>query len=410
MNRPEYLQNYHFYWEVFDVLVGGKSALDANSYLGQLANRSDVHKFLLGYGFDMSDPVQSAELFGNFQEALQFIRRYFLKEGNVDGLDYQIPPKVLTVTDVTDLFLLATNEGNVHKLNEVSIWAGIVLKVMHTILHTDKDLRYNYFSTIQYQIFDRFYKFLHRDENNRLFLKNEDGSESIELNDFQTKAKKSRDSIIIKLLHKTENVAEELFDRVGVRFITNSVIDSLRVMKFLYKNYVISVHNIKPSRSQNSLIDLAEFRKRHFELEKIAIRKKYTEEEFIKEVIKVTEKSRSKPIAATNIHTLDDYKAIHFTCRQLIKYRNPFMMEFSHVRNMAKDENTELSKKILSLDTSLISRDVRFFYPFEVQITDIESYKKNTEGEASHLEYKKKQLISAQNRIFRPLISLLNSH
>ena len=66
---------------------------------------------------------------------------------------------------------------------------------------------------------------------------------------------------------------------------------------------------------------------------------------------------------------------------------------------------SELAKKVLSLDVSLIARDIRFFYPFEVQIMDEESNKINTEGEASHLEYKKAQQISAMNRVFAPLLS-----
>ena len=65
------------------------------------------------------------------------------------------------------------------------------------------------------------------------------------LKDFETKAKKSRDSTIIKLLHKVENVAEEVFDRIGVRLITKAKVDCLRVVKFLYHKNIIVIHNIK---------------------------------------------------------------------------------------------------------------------------------------------------------------------
>jgi uncharacterized protein (TIGR04562 family) len=73
-----------------------------------------------------------------------------------------------------------------------------------------------------------------------------------------------------------------------------------------------------------------------------------------------------------------------------------------------KDKENPVSQALLHLDTSAISRDVRFFYPFEVQITDYESHLKNTQGEASHVEYKKSQLKSAMKRIFRPIIELNN--
>ena len=37
----------------------------------------------------------------------------------------------------------------------------------------------------------------------------------------------------MKLLHKPGSVAEELFDRVGLRFITHHRVDAIRVVHFL---------------------------------------------------------------------------------------------------------------------------------------------------------------------------------
>jgi uncharacterized protein (TIGR04562 family) len=85
------------------------------------------------------------------------------------------------------------------------------------------------------------------------------------------------------------------------------------------------------------------------------------------------------------------------------------MASFNEVRKLAiRDKENPISQALLNLDTSAISRDVRFFYPFEVQITDNESHLKNSQGEASHAEYKKSQLKSAMKRIFRPIIELNN--
>jgi uncharacterized protein (TIGR04562 family) len=407
LKRPNYLNEYVFNWETFDVVCSGKSSLDATSYLTELNSREQVANFLNGYGFDISDPVENAELFGIFQEALQFIKRYFLKEGNPEGLDLKVPNYLFTITNISDLFLATTGHSSFKLKTEESLWAGVVLKVMHTILHTDKDLRYRYFSTVQQQIFDRFYKFIHRDEQNRLFLKDESGGTVIPLYDFQTKAKKTRDSIIIKLLHKQENVAEELFDRIGVRFITYNKLDALRVIKFLHRNYVIMINNIKPSRSQNSLVDLVMLKKKVRTLYKQAIRENLSEEMFYQQLNNLIEDCPPAQFTHENRHTLDEYRAIHFTGRQLIKYRNPFMASFNEVRKQAlRDKENPVSQSLLSLDTSAIYRDVRFFYPFEVQLTDYESHLKNTMGEASHNEYKKSQLRSAMRRIFRPILEL----
>ncbi len=406
MDTRNYLENYIFDWGIFDVVLGGVSTLDSNFVFAKLNNPEEVTRFLKGYGLDPSDPVSQAELFGHFQEAMQFIRRYFLKEGTEDGLDFHIPNSLYMITDVRDLFLMAS--GNAEAAEEDRLWAEIILKVMHTILHVDKDLRSNYFNVIQTQIFDRFYKYIHRDSENELYLKTQ--TRNISLVDFQTKSKKTRDSVIIKLLHKAENVAEELFDRIGVRFVTKTKFDILLVTKFLIENNIIIPHNIKPSRSVNTIIDMAEFRRKYNGLLKMALRNDLSEERFFAAVNReIAEINMEKNKAERNEHTSNSYRSVQFTCRQLIRYKNPFLKDFLELKKLAKNsEESLISKKLLSLDPSLIARDVRFFYPFEVQIVDEESHKINSEGEASHNEYKKSQRLSAMKRVFRDLLNYKN--
>lgn len=410
MERPSYLSKYLFDWESLEVVIGGRSALDSKYFIGPMTDSEMVQNFLAGYGLGANDPVAQAELFGNFQEAIQFIRRYFLAEGSGEGLDIKIPNSIIMITDISDLFLTATGnkEGTNH---EETLWAEIVLKVMHTILHVDKDLRSNYFSEIQTQIFDRFYKYLQRSGEDLFFAKsdNADKLSKVPLVEFETKSKKTRDSVIIKLLHKAENVAEELFDRVGVRIVTESRFDTLRVIKFLIENYVIIPHNVKPSRSLNSLIDLKNFKEKHSNLIKFALRNGLSEEKFIEAMEReVLESSFGAEAEDRNSHSLTGYSAIQFTCRHLIKYKNPFLQDFIEVRKEAKRQREgDLAKKILSMDYSLIARDVRFFYPYEVQIVDKEAHKINSEGEASHVEYKKSQINAAMTRLFGPLLEYL---
>jgi uncharacterized protein (TIGR04562 family) len=410
MVRPDYLSHYMFDWEILDVIVSGKSALDSKFFVGPMEGSSQVNKFLRGYGLDPNDPVSRAELFGNFQEALQFVRRYFLKEGNEDGLDIKIPNSLYMITDIGELFLMATGQKE-GTSKEDELWAEIVLKVMHTILHVDKDLRSNYFSEIQTQIFDKFYKYISRDNDDKLYLT--DGDERIKLLDFETKSKKTRESVIIKLLHKAENVAEELFDRVGVRFITETKFDALRVVNFLVKQNIIIPHNVKPSRSVNTLVNLKALKEKYKNVLKMSLRNDLAEDRFVNAVEREISECSAFDENDRNNHSSSRYQAIQFTCRQLIKYKNPFLQEFHDLRKDAKedakeDSENELAKKILNLDVSLIARDIRFFYPFEVQVVDEKSHKENTEGEASHAEYKKAQTKSAMLRVFGDLVKYKN--
>ena len=176
---------------------------------------------------------------------------------------------------------------------------------------------------------------------------------------------------------------------------------------FLVQNYLIIANNIKPSRSQNSLFDVEELRKNY---QSVLEANLDVLDNDLAELLEVAAKNSviNNNESQSNEHTSQGYRAIHFTCRQLIKYKSPFVKQFSAVKKLAKMEDSELSKKILSLDTSSISQDIRFFYPYEVQITDLQSHEENTDGEASHQEYKKSQLTSALLRLFKPLLEFKN--
>ncbi|MCY4523659.1 MAG: TIGR04552 family protein, partial [Halobacteriovoraceae bacterium] len=150
-----------------NVIMEGDSPLD-HKFFFSLYTPEKVDDFVKGIGVDITDPVGHAEMFGNFQESIQFIRRYFLKEENPEGLNLKIPHPFFAITDIRELLMMIT-KGSKYNMNE-QMWAEIILKVMHTILHVDKDLRLNYFPVIQTEIFDRFYKYVHRDQDNRLFL------------------------------------------------------------------------------------------------------------------------------------------------------------------------------------------------------------------------------------------------
>jgi uncharacterized protein (TIGR04562 family) len=410
MERPSYLNKYLFDWEILDVVIGGKSALDTKNFLGPMSDIEHVNEFLKGYGLDPSDHVTKAELFGNFQEALQFIRRYFLKEGNPDGLDLKLPNSLLMISDISQLFLMATDVNPNKK--EDKLWAEIVLKVMHTIVHADKDLRSNYFNIVQTQIFDRFYKYIFRGNDDKLYLGIKGSDNVIALVDFETKSKKTRESVIIKLLHKAENVAEELFDRIGVRFVTETRFDTLRVIRFLLEKNIVIPHNNKPSRAINTMINLEQFKEAHQKVLKAALRKKMTEEEFLHSIEQEVRRcSLRGESSEKNRFTSKSYQSIQFTCRHLIEYKNPFLQEFNELRRLAKNYNSdenELAKRVLSMDIALVARDIRFFYPYEVQIVDKVASVENSQGDASHQEYKRQQVQSAMKRLFKSMIEFKN--
>lgn len=404
-------QRYDFQWEVLEIFLKGKSAIDMNlGLLGfHIHTQDDAARFLDSYGYELSNPIEKAETLGNFHESLNFIRKYFLQPENPDGIKTDIPRKILEITEPRDLLLMAALHypGQTGDSQGIALrdWACAILKVMHTITHADKDLRTPYFSDIQKQICDRFYKVVQRDAQGVLYLgeKPEDQLR-VDLVQFETKPKKSRESILLKLLHKPENVAEELFDRVGIRFITKSRLGCLRVVKFLKDRMIVMPPNVKPSRSKNTLIDLAETRKVIETWLPRMDSKEADEKQLIEEVDKTP--FPAETVNADNPHSRKAYRAIQFTSRQLIKLKNPLYDDLKELKALEKVGSLpeSASKVVDRIDLKHIQREVRFFYPYEVQIMDEHSARENEQGQSSHVEYKRAQIQTAMKRVLGSLM------
>lgn len=392
-----------FRWDVLDIIVGGKSSLDSGAGFA-VTSYEDADRFLLSYGFDLNSPIEAAEAFGHFHEALNFIRKYFIAPENPEGLKLEIPRKILELTNVRDLFLAASSSLPGQQRDSqgtyLKNWACSILKVMHTIAHIDQDIRVGYFAEIQKQILDRFYRLIQRDEAGALYFGNgPDDLAKIPLVEFQTKPKKSRESTLLKLLHKQENVAEDIFDRVGIRFVTPRPIDALRVIKYLKDQMIVMPPNIKPSRSRNTLIDLEGFKgKLAAALQKLDAGE-FSEAEF-KQC--VADAAQPPIVSSDNPHSSEFYRSIQFTCRQLIKLKNPLYNELKDLKSVAKkqvDSSDELHRMIERIDLKHLQKEVRFFYPYEIQVVDVGNHEQNEQGRSAHSEYKKAQVATALKRV-----------
>jgi len=404
MNRS-FFKPYDFRWDVLDIIIGGKSSIDSQHGL-QIHTLDEAERFLMSYGLDLTNPIESAETLGHFHEALNFIRRYFLFPENQDGLKIEIPRKILELTNVRELFLMASlsfpSQSNDSSGVFLGNWACALLKVMHTIAHVDQDLRSVYFVDIQKQILDRFYREIHRDETGRLYLGENDDPTRVELHSFETKPKKSRDSTLLKLLHKSENVAEDIFDRVGIRFVTLTPLGALRVIKYLKDHMIVMPPNIKPSRSRNTLIDLEAFRMKLGQLTLRLERNELTDQQYHDEV-KLAATSLHHDHA--NPHSSEFYRSIQFTARQLIKLRNPLFDDMKELKGIFKAQGLpEAAAKVIErVDMKYLQKEIRFFYPYEVQVVDVASHEENEKGRSAHSEYKKAQLHTAMKRVMGPL-------
>jgi uncharacterized protein (TIGR04562 family) len=391
------------------MILHGLSVIDARTGF-PIRNPEEAERFVEQYGFTLENPIEQSEVFGYFREAISFIQRHFLAPENPDGLKLQFPKRILEVKNVRDLLLYASMHfpGQSHDAPGLYLrdWACSVLKVMHTIAHLDQDPRASYFSDIQKQILDRFYRYIHRDESGGLYLgERPEDPYRVNLVAFESKPKKSRDSTLIKLLHKKENVAEELFDRVGVRFVTEDVLGALMVVRYLKAQMIVMTSNMKPSRSRNTLVDLEEFKKGCAEAHRALNAKEIEWEEFVK---RMRSSAHPPPMDSSNPHSSEFYRSIQFTGRQLIKLQSPLYQDLRELKQLAKQESfPEGVQKILDrLDMKFVQREIRFFYPFEVQIVDQVSHEENEKGRSAHSEYKRAQLMTAMKRVMGNLVDV----
>jgi uncharacterized protein (TIGR04562 family) len=183
-------------------------------------------------------------------------------------------------------------------------------------------------------------------------------SQGLPLVDFQVKDDKSLESMLMKLLSKKENVAEELRDVLGVRFITQTQTDALRVVQWLLAHQVVVAPNIIPSRTRNSLLPLPPT---------AGVPLTSSDTPGLADVAGPHWQSFEQHNPASSHH----YRAIHLTSRQLI-------------RDSASQR--------------------RVFYPYEIQVTDWESHRESQLGQSAHHIYKDKQRRRAARRVLGPLL------
>ena len=88
---------------------------------------------------------------------------------------------------------------------------------------------------------------------------------------------------------------------------------------------------------------------------------------------------------------------MQFTVRQQVRINNPLHPFKSE---MPVPRGDEVAKARFEAAKPFY----RFFFPYEVQIVDIETHRNNRTGSSSHNTYKQRQLIAARQRVLGGLL------
>jgi uncharacterized protein (TIGR04562 family) len=401
------LKIWSFHWGVMDVLIGSKSSIDLAEL--RFKNWHDATEFLRYYGFDPEDPQQAKVIHSVIAEAWNVIEKYLMPVEWARGR--RPPEKLLLADDARDIILAASDVRPEARYSQ--IWACSVLRVMHTIAHINGVQRLLDSSAACEQIMGRFRDLVFRDDNDQLMFGKRELS--IPLAMIEWKYRKNRESMILKLLHKKANVAETIYDMIGVRIVTKRLCDVMVAVKFLRDFHVVSFPNCNPGRARNSLINVTDFRQNVDMLHRMLTEDQLSPEDFIK-ILEGTTKPTQPRGSSGNPHTGRGYRSVQLTCRQLIRYPDPNKVWLQKLATALKDERlpptaAQTVKELLFV--AGIPNDGRLaesfetvgFFPFEIQIMDEDSFQRNNEGDASHTNYKKSQIRAARRRVLSKVLT-----
>lgn len=336
-------------WNLLEQSSEGQSIVDLKVF--GFDSESEAYQFLRAYGFDVYDESHSQALLKIFLDAKKFLNSV---------LEIQIDDSLIP-HNVSEVIHLFSDRNRTPEL-------CALLKVVHVIIHIRSDLRLRYLKKIVRQTVDRIEAHIQIIDNNpRLGFE----SDGVSLIAFERKDRKVESSLIVKLLHKAENIVQEIHDFIGVRFVTETRSEAAWVINYLLRHHLISPANLLGSRCRNSLFSFSNFKKVAEDLG-LADKKFWTKEEHSRvDSLLVLPSGGSKD----NVFSSKDYHSVQLTARPLIR--------------------------IPVLRKGGMRGEISFFFPMEIQILDKSSYLNSRHGPSNHMEYKKKQLAAVRERVLR---------
>lgn len=343
---------------MLEAVLGERSVIDLPAL--SISSRKEALKFIFTYGFDLSDYKDSEFLWRCHRLAVEILEEEILEMGE------EVPAEVRNREDVKDLANLLIIASQKDRSGNQK-YACALLRIIHIIVHLDNDLFTSFTDDIQYQILRPIQEHITKGEGDTTYLGN---NQEIELIDFSIKSFKQTRSGVVKLLAKKNAVAMTLLDRVGLRFVTKNVYDIFRVVKYLSDNHLISFAQTISGQSKNMICPL------HIFLEAAeSVVKKDTPED-----IEVFSNALNKRLSewyneGNSLGTHNEFSAKEF---KFLKF---------------------ISRRFLKIDRGPQKEPLNFFYPFEIQIIDQETFENNVKGTASHLSYKERQRRAARRRV-----------
>ncbi len=406
--RLEMLDRWTFPWPVMDVLIAGKSSIDLPRL--HVNSAYDALEFMRSYGFDPLSTRDQRRIHAIKVEAMSFIERVLIPDEWEAGT--RPPEDVLRSADICQLLLWASvgdREGDIDR----RAWACSILRVMHTIAHLEDVYGMSNLRLAHQQIAARFQRHIVHDQQGRIWLG--ESNTGVELSSVSWKLHKTRDSMLLKLLHKPANVSETIYDVLGVRIVTKRLCDVMMVVRMLRSLNMVTFPNCNPTRARNTLLDNEAFRINLEMLTEMLRAGKLSAAEFDQLIAQMTVPGLPPSKSGkANPHSSVSYRALQLTCRQMVRIPDPratWLRKMSEAAAICPENSPERQAftsmhELVSQWGGRNSDELAYFFPFEVQIMDEAAYQENSQGDASHDRYKVAQIRTARRRVMREILKL----
>ena len=346
--RPENLDLQDL--EAVRLLLDGTSVIDWHKL--DLDTREAVDGFLRVSRCDPDDPDDMRRLRFVFREAVNHLEEYF---------HWRLPADLRDPEDVRDVFVAASTWTGRFRRRQSQ--ACMILKLMHTINHMEAaDLKHRA-PISEAELFDRAERRIieHADEMRR---------QGYPLLAFYG-SRKTRASVISKLLSKRESIAATIFDKLRFRIVVNDPSELAPVLAHLCRtlfpmNYVI------PGESHNTLLDFLRVVK---------------EEPHYRELGQKLQRLSAEDV--TESHNL-----------------NPFSSKNYRVINWIVDMPVRVDDVLERMEVGASYTLGRVVYVMvEFQLVDRETADKNEVGENAHSLYKDRQRKVLEGRLLKGALS-----
>jgi len=326
--------------ETIRLIVHGNSVVDWNR--SSFRSVEEVDRFLGLHQIDTNDPEDQRRLRFVYGEAVNYLEEHL-------GLHF--PDDLRKPDDVREVFVEASKTGGFRRRQ---IQACVILKLMHVINHLET-------VELKHQTPLSEAELLDLAERRIVATADKMRQSGFPLVAFYG-SRKTRNSVITKLLAKKENTAATIFDKLRFRIVTEGPEHVLPAISWLTEN-LFPFNYVIPGESHNNLVPLSET---------------LTQPQY-KGLVEgmqggdLAQDAELKP--EDNPFSGDDYRMVNFIV--------DFPVRVDHLVNVRYG--------------ALLGRTAMVLVEF--QVLDRETAKRNEEGENAHKLYKDRQRARVSSRL-----------